>query len=121
MRRQEDVQLQVDGYTRVCLTAITVLLTVLVIGLWAENIDCAKEAHAETGVFRDNQAKKAIHEGRWGTSSARGKVAAAQKQTNVKLDELIKLLKSGEARVQVVQSTAVSTGGSYNAIQIKKD
>jgi len=109
------MDLQVDGYTRFCLTAITVLLTLLVIGLWAEDIDWAEQARA--GTFRDEQAKKAVHEGRWGTSSASGKVAAVQQRTNVKLDQLIRLLKSGEARVQIVQSTAIGAGGSNNAIQ----
>ena len=32
----QETNVQVDNYTRFCLTAIAILMTVLIIGLWAE-------------------------------------------------------------------------------------
>ena len=102
MRKANYENVRVDGYTRVCLTAIAVLLTVLVIGLWADLTGPVREARAESK-FRDSKAQKALTEGRWGTSSApQQAIARAQQESNLKLDELIKLLKSGEIRVRVV-------------------
>ncbi|MHC4294013.1 MAG: hypothetical protein ACYSTL_00340 [Planctomycetota bacterium] len=99
----------VDGYTRFILTVIAVLLTVMAIGLWSDAIDPVPAARAEK--FQDPKAAEAFKQGRWGTSSAAGKLAAVQSETNVKLDELIRVLKSGEAKVQIIGGAAEASGG----------
>lgn len=119
MRNQKYTNVQVDGYTRVCLTAIAVLLTILVIGLWAEGPARTSEAGA-ADKYRDAKAARAFKEGRWGTSSARGKLSAIQQETNAKLDKLINLFKSGEARVQIVQPAGQVSGGVGNVVQNNK-
>ncbi len=104
MKTQKHTMVQVDRYTRFCLTTIAVLLTLLIIGLWADGVKTVGQARAagSRSKFQDPTAAKAFQEGRWGTSSAAGKMAATQQQTNAKLDELIKLFKTGQAKVQIV-------------------
>ncbi len=101
---------RVDTYTRICLTAITVLLTLLVIGLWSDMGSLSESAHAasksnrqaQKAGFRDAEARRAIlTEGRWGTSSSPNKFAAEQERTNTRLDELISLFRDGKARVRI--------------------
>jgi hypothetical protein len=101
---EERTTVRVDWYTRACLTAISVLLTVLVIGLWADTpvISTDRAGAADGSGYVNKQAKEAVLEGRWGTASAAGKVAAVQSDTNKRLEELIQMLRKGEARVQVV-------------------
>ena len=101
MQDKNYTPVQVDWYTRLCLTTIAVLLTLLIVGLWAENFSLTDDAVAKGTKYRDDKAKAAISEGRWGTSSAPGKLAAVQKETNDKLDELITLFKTGKAKVLV--------------------
>ncbi len=103
-RRPRDIRVNVDGYTRFCLTAIAVLLTVLIIGLWAEGVPGSAEARAEKApVFGDTGAQRQV-------------LVDAQKATNAKLDELIALLKSGQVKVQVVQPGKAGPGGEGNAV-----
>lgn len=85
---KRNTEIRVDVYTRVCLTAIAVLLTVLVVGLWSQEAPLVSSARAEGG-FGDMG----------------GKIAAqleAANKTNAKLDDLLKLLTSGQVKVQVV-------------------
>ncbi len=83
------MQVKLDRYTRVCLTVLCVLLTVLVVALWAE-LPMAGSASAET-TYDD-----------FGNAGAqRNSMIKAQEATNAKLDELIKVLKSGEVKVQL--------------------
>lgn len=98
-RKKRDVRLVVDGYTRVCLTAITVLLTVLVIGLWAQRGAAPDTARAAEQPFRDS-------------ISQRKETVEAIKATNTKLDELVGLFRSGQAKVQVVGPGSARAGGS---------
>ena len=116
MKTEKQTTVQVDRYTRFCLTTIAVLLTLLIIGLWADGITTAGHAQAadSRSKFKDPTAAKAFKEGRWGTSSATGKMAATQQQTNAKLDELIRLLRTGDAKVQIVGETP-KAGGEGNA------
>ena len=110
MQDHEHTIVRVDWYTRTCLTAISVLLTVLVIGLWADSpVVPVNQANAAGG-YKDQGAKDAVLGGRWGTSSAQGKMAADQAVTNKKLDELMALLRNGDARVQVVSMPQSSVG-----------
>jgi len=88
MERKE-IQVRVDGYTRVCLTVIAVLLTVMIIGLWADAVPSADTAPAATAAMAPGVQRAAI--------------LAAQKQTTARIGELIALLKSGDVKVRVTE------------------
>jgi hypothetical protein len=94
----------VDGHTRLCLTAIVVLLAVLVVGLWAE-APLATPASAGDG-FGDMGARIAAQ------------LEAANK-TNAKLDEIVRVLTSGQVKVQLVKDKDDKGGGGPNAPQPK--
>lgn len=85
-------RVQVDTYTRVCLTAIAGLLVLLIVGLWADSTPGTSRATAAEP-FLDASKQRAM-------------MVQAQEQTNAKLDELIGLLKSGDARVQISEPKA---------------
>jgi len=89
----------VDAYTRVCLTAIAVLLTVLIVGLWADHAPIAGQAHAK-GAFVDS-----------GMQSQLVAMVKAQQKTTAKLDQLIGVLKSGQVKVHVVNADARKAPG----------
>ena len=91
----KDMKVRVDGYTRFCLTAIAILLTITVIGLWSE-------------AFRSNEALAAQPFA--DTSAQREALLAVQKQTNAKLDSLIDMFKSGQAKVQVTRMDPSALG-----------
>jgi hypothetical protein len=101
------IQVRVDGYTRVCLTAIAALLTVLVIGLWAEAPATAPRAGAA-------EAPKATF---GDTAAQRQEQLKAVQQTNEKLDELIRLLKTGTAKVQLVEKAPEKARGGNHAAE----
>lgn len=86
------IRVRVDGYTRVCLSVIAVLLTVMIMGLWVGHVPSPQSATAADQFLDTGADRKAMIE--------------AQQETNKKLDELIGLLKSGEVKVKVE-----STGG----------
>jgi hypothetical protein len=94
----------VDGYTRVCLTAIAVLLTVVVLGLWAQAPLAAPASASGPGKdgFGDTGARIAAQ------------LEAAQK-TNAKLEEIARLLTSGEVKVQLVKEKDDKAPGGANA------
>ncbi|MBS3735091.1 MAG: hypothetical protein KGY99_09225 [Phycisphaerae bacterium] len=79
---------KVDTYTRTCLTIIAVLLTVLIVGLWADGVPAARPAGAAAEGF-GNAAKQ------------RKAMIEAQQKTNAKLDALMGLLRSGEVKVRL--------------------
>lgn len=120
MRNEQGTIVRVDWYTRTCLTAITVLLTLLVVGLWADMSGPTTRARAAE--FKNEKAKAAFYGGRWGTASASGKLAAVQGDTNKKMDELIRLFRRGDAKVRVVSLPEQSTGagGTRNVVGNKK-
>ncbi len=93
-KEQKKMTVRVDGYTRVCLTAIAVLLTALVIGLWAE-IPASVDARAAEPFLN--------------TSAQREETKKAIDGTNDRLDKIIDLLKSGEIKVQMVASAPDAT------------
>ena len=120
MQDKNYTPVQVDWYTRLCLTTIAMLLTVLIVGLWAENLSLTSDAAAAGSKYRDKESQAAVAEGRWGTSSAPGKIAAVQKETNEKLSELIRLFKSGQAQVKVVNQAPPAPAEASNAPVEKK-
>lgn len=92
---------QLDGYSKACLGVIAVLLTVLIVGLWADL----------PGTGRAIAADPPAKEGFGDSASQRNALLEAQGKTNDKLDELIRLLKSGDAKVQLTESGAKPSGG----------
>ena len=94
-------QVRVDTYTKVCLTAIAVLLTLMVVGLWTDMAPMNGELGA---------AEKFLD------TSAQRKAAVEQaKLTNAKLDQLISMFSSGQAKVRVVDDKAGQAGGKQVA------
>jgi hypothetical protein len=90
----------VDGYTRFCLTAIVVLLTMLIVGFWADGVPMARDAGAAEPMRYQPQSAIDTSE-----------MTKVQGQTNEKLDKLIQLLESGTAKVQIVQAAEAGSGG----------
>ena len=89
-------EVRLDAYTRVCLTAITVLLTLVIIGLWADHAPLADQAHAKArGTFVES-----------GTQAQLVALVKAQQKTVAKLDQLLGLLKSGQVKVRLVDADA---------------
>ena len=96
------IEIRVDAYTRICLTAIAALLTVTVLGLWCQAGPLASSVSAAgpgTDGFGDMGARVAAQ------------LEAANK-TNAKLDELIALLTSGKVKVQLAKEKDDKNGGS---------
>jgi hypothetical protein len=83
------VRVRVDPVTRACLAAITVLLAVLVVQLWAQALPPAPRAEAAEP-FLD-------------TSAQRGQIVKTLEKTNAKLDTLIGLFREGKAQVRLVR------------------
>ena len=94
----EKMDVRMDRYTRVCLTVIAVLLTVLIMGLWADQTPDPPRANAAES-FADSGAQRKVTQD-------------LQMQTNEKLDELGRLLKSGEVKVQVVEGPKKRSRGA---------
>jgi hypothetical protein len=103
MREEKgDITVQVDRYTRVCLTLIVVLLTALIAGLWAE-------------VRQPVGTASAAEAPQWNSQAQRDELISVQKETNARLAEIIRILTSGEVRVQVTgggAAGAVPQGGT---------
>ena len=100
MQNEEHTNVQIDGYTRFCLTAITILLTLLIIGLWADAVRPVDQAGAGEAFLN--------------SSAQRNTLIDASRQTNVKLDELMTLLKSGQVQVRIAGGE-IPAPGSNNA------
>ncbi|MFW6133269.1 MAG: hypothetical protein ACOC8F_05175 [Planctomycetota bacterium] len=96
-------RIQVDTYTRVCLTVIAVLLTVLIVGLWADGTPDARPARAAESFANATEQRKAIID--------------AQEATTAKLGELIALLRSGKVEVRLADAPdkAPKEGGGPDA------
>ena len=92
MERKEGkrIEVHVDTYTRVCLTVLAVLLTVVMLGLWADGVPGAGNARAGE-IFVDSGAQRKA-------------MVVQQEKTNARLQELITLFKSGQAKVKVVDA-----------------
>ena len=107
---QKKIEVRVDAYTRVCLTAIAVLLAVVVVGLWSQ---------AAPGPAPASAGEKAP-DGTFGDLGAR--VAAqleAANKTNAKLDEIVRTLTSGQVKVQIVKDKDDKGAGAASAPQPK--
>ena len=106
----EITTVHIDGYTRFCLSAIVVLLTVLIVGLWANGpASDVSDASAAAKSPKSNSTLNLID----ARAQRVGTMKAAQK-TNKQLDEIITLLKSGEIRV-AISGEGKGKEGSKNA------
>lgn len=104
--KEQNLYVRVDSYTRVCLTVIAVLLTVVIIGLWVDGVPSVEKASAAKAAMSN-----AIRQTR---------LLEAQKQANTKLDELITLLKSGQLKVEVTKMPKSPAGGTNGTQSIPK-
>ena len=96
------MQVTVDGYTRIVLTAITVLLTVLTVGLWYESPSTLESAQAK---IPDQGMQLQV-------------MIDLQTQTNQQLAQIQAALLSGNVKVQVVEKNkSKGTGGAGSAGQ----
>lgn len=111
-RKDDKMVVQVDAYTRVCLTVIAVLLTVVIIGLWADGVPQADRAVAGKVIEEERRPP--------GPGTQRAAIVAAQKQTTAKLAEVIAVLKSGDVRVRVTEMPTHPAGGTNAAGPKKK-
>ncbi len=93
MNPSQNMTIRIDTYTRVCLTLIAFLLTVIAIGLWAETPNVSGQASAQQGKI-------------YGPTKQRADMINQQKAANSKLDELISLFREGKAKVQVSEAEA---------------
>ena len=96
---KQEMTIHVDKDTRVCLAAITVLLTVLRIAMWADVAPSASQVQAAEPFL--------------GSATQRNKQLAEQKLTNAKLDKLIALLQSGQVKVRLAKDDDKSVGGTH--------
>ena len=106
MQTHHDPRVRLDGYSRFCLTALAVLLTVLILGLWAEDVRPARQAVA---------AERFLN-----TSAQREAGVEAQRECNAKLDEIIQILKSGELKVRIVEGAPPKAPGGGSVQKPKK-
>ena len=103
-KRQRKIQINIDGYTRFCLTAIMVLLTVLVIGLWAD-IPFTPAAQAVKGsTLVSRERFRNSRSARKQMLSEQGAALKYQKDTVKRLDDLIELFEAGNAKVRIVKT-----------------
>ncbi|HAU37244.1 MAG TPA: hypothetical protein DCX07_05955 [Phycisphaerales bacterium] len=103
-----NMRVQVDGYTRVCLTVIAVLLAVLIVGLWAEAVPSARPVSAAPPDTFGDPNKQRIE------------LVAEMKKTNDQIAELVALFRSGEAKVQVSGEAGekpAAQGAAKNVVQ----
>ena len=94
MASVKNIEIKVDWYTRTCLTVIAGLLTLVVMGLWTDAAPGPKEAVAQ----------KSAPTGFQDPSKQRQSQVKEMQKTNVKLDELVDLFRSGKAKVVVVEA-----------------
>jgi len=98
-RPGERASVVLDGHSRFCLTAICVLLTVLILGLWAEGpVGPSEGAAAPPARPAGGQ-----FEGIGNPSSQRMAMVRGIQETNRKLDEILTLLKSGKVKVALAE------------------
>jgi hypothetical protein len=86
---------------RLTLIVAVMLLTAMVIGLWADRGTGLRSARAADQPFKDS-------------ISQRKELVTAVQTTNAKLDELIQLFRSGQVKVQIA-GTGAGKGGEGNA------
>ena len=110
MGKRQGIQLRVDTYTRVCMTVIAGLLTVLILGLWADGVAPSREAVGAAGVGTGRGLENVA-------ARQRAQIIKALEANTAKVERLVKLFESGKAKVQVVDDGKAGDRGG--AIKIK--
>ena len=112
----QKVELRVDAYTRVCLTVIAVLLTVLIVGLWAEGVPNARPAMGAA------PAVPPLAPGIPNAGQQREQLVRETANVAAKLDRLIHLFESGDAKVQVSEAgkDGPAKGGAAKEAEAKE-
>ena len=97
MRNKETIR--INGYTQFCLTAIVILLTLLIIGLWANLhwMDLTPTAGAAQAA--DGRYLQGIPN----AGAQRLAILKAIQTTNNKLDKIITMLNSGQIKVVIAK------------------
>ena len=101
---RQRVHLRVDLYTRVCLTVIAALLTVLIVGLWADGVPSSREAIGSPAGIPDS-------------GQQRERIIKEIQKTTAKLDRLIGLFEGGTEKVQIADGPAA---GGKRAPTVRK-
>ncbi len=96
---QGRITISIDGYTRVCLTAIAVLMTILIIGLWASGPEPMSGEQAVAAARRVKPDKTLLD-----ARAQRMELLKEARETNKKLDKIVAVLKGGEMRVVLAES-----------------
>ena len=97
MRNKETVK--IDGYTQFCLTAIVILMTLLIIGLWANSHWMNLTSTAGVAQAADSQNLQGIPN----AGAQRLAILKAIQTTNNKLDKIITMLNSGQIKVVIAK------------------
>ena len=100
------LQVRVDTYTRICLSVIAVLLTVVILGLWSDGVHTSDSAQAGGGFLDSAAQRKALID--------------SQTETNETLKQILTHLKSGKMKVVVDDKTAAKAGGNDGVKKTKK-
>lgn len=103
------VTVRVDLYTKLCLSAIALLLTVLVVGLWA-GAPLQTSAQAGTGDPLVVGAPRDTGEGIPDAGAQRMATVNGIRDTNQRLDKIISLLEGGKLRVTAVVEKGAGNG-----------
>jgi hypothetical protein len=97
-KTRRTVEIRVDVYTRSCLTVIAVLLTVLIVALWAQPLTPAGADQAAAA------SPSAPGEGIPDAGRQRETIIKELENQTSKLEALTQLLETGKAKVQVVDN-----------------
>jgi hypothetical protein len=97
------VRVRVDNLTRVLLAGLTVLLIVLIAGLWVYAVPSAPQAGA--------QARRAVPTSFGDAAKQREALVEAQKETNRKLDKILTFLQNGTVTVRISAQADPGKGG----------
>ena len=97
-KTRQTVEIRVDVYTRSCLTVIAVLLTVLIVALWAQPLT---PAGADPAVAASPSAPAG---GIPDAGRQRETMIKELENQTSKLEALTQLLETGKAKVQVVDN-----------------
>ena len=103
----QDITVKVDAYTRTCLSIIAVLLTVLILGLWADAWPDRSAGAAYPVVAKKADVFK-------GSVAGRDDLVKVSQGISSKLDQMMNLLRSGQVKVQV--QDGLSPAGKRKAV-----
>jgi len=107
-RSTHGVRVRVDGYTKLCLTAITALLTILIVGLWAERVPGTPAAQGKgKDLMGDAGGQRAA------MIKELQNISQGLQKSNGTLEEMLAVLKSGRLKVQAISAEGKVPGGGH--------